>query len=316
MANFWTNDEIDFIKNNYKKLTDDEIGNILNRSASSVKTKRQRLGFDKDKTHRKYDFNDVINEFAKTNYILVSNEDDYINSATNSIKYICPKHLDKGVMTISLGHLQYGRGCYFCGLEKTGLAHKINDTLNDEQCNKLCNSKGFNYYGTIRKNGLIYIKYICPNHKDIGIQYMRKGNMKRDNIISCPYCLDKKKYKYSKGEKKIKKVLDEMNIINIGQYKFQACKDIKELPFDFYLPEDKKAIEYDGQHHFKPVRFNGITEEQAIINHETTIKHDIIKDQFCLENNIELLRIPYYEYNNIENLIKTFLGKENNIIVK
>ena len=291
-------------------MTDAEIGIQLDRSESSVKCKRQKLGFEKDKPHRKYTFNDVIEEFKKADYILVSTEKDYVDAATNSLKYICLKHKDKGIQTISLGHLQSGRGCYFCGLERLGEAHKLDDQINDSQCREICNNKGFEYKGFEKIDGNIYIKYICPNHEEVGIQYMRKGNMKRNNIIGCPYCIDTKKYKFSKGEEKINEILTDMNIVSIRQYTFNDCRDINMLPFDFYLPKENKIIEFDGQHHFKPVTFNGISQEEAIVNHNNTVKHDEIKNQYCKDNNIDLLRIPYYEYNDIENKIKLFLRKE------
>ena len=315
MAKYWEDNEIEFIKNNYKNMTDAEIGQALNRSASSIKTKRQRLKYEKDQAHKKYDFTDVIKEFKKTDYILISEETDYIDSATNSLKYICPKHRDKGIQTISLGHLQSGRGCFYCGHENTGKSHRIIDTKLDSDCEELCKRKSFIYKGFERKNKRIYINYICPNHKIIGIQSMTKGNMNRENIIGCPHCLDNKKYKFSKGEKKIAEILNSINIQNIRQFTFDNCRDINLLPFDFYLPIENKCIEFDGRHHFEPVTFNGISKEEAIINHKNTIKHDKIKNEFCKNNNIELLRIPYYEYNLIENKILTFLRKENNIIV-
>jgi hypothetical protein len=156
---------------------------------------------------------------------------------------------------------------------------------------------------------------VCPKHKIIGTQSMTKGNMNRENITGCPYCVENKKYKFSKGEKKIEEVLNNIGIINIRQFTFDDCKDINLLPFDFYLPIENKCIEFDGQHHFKPITFNGISKNEAIINHQKTIEHDEIKNTFCKNNNIELLRIPYYEYNNIESKLLTFLGKENNIII-
>lgn len=291
-------------------MTDSEIAIVLHRSASGIKSKRQEIGLQKDKAHRKYSFNDVIQEFKKTNYILVSTSDDYIDSATNSLKYICPKHQDKGIQTISLGHLQSGRGCYFCGREITEEAHRLSNTTVEEQCLQLCSSKGFIYQGFKRKNKKIFIKYICPKHQEVGVQYMQKGNMNRDNIIGCPYCFDTKKYKFSKGEKKIENILDRLNIVNIKQYTFDDCRDIKMLPFDFYLPLYNKIIEYDGQHHYYPVQFNGISLEEAIINHKNTIKHDLIKNSYCQNNGIDILRIPYYEYNNIETLVLDFLERK------
>lgn len=310
----WTNEEIDFIKNNYQTMTDLELSKYLpNHPSKSIKYKRQDLGLTKDKAHRKYSFQDVINEFEKTDYILLSDENDYYDAATNSLRYLCPNHLDKGEMTISLGHLQTGRGCWYCGRERTENGHLLSDSILDTVCNKTCNKKGLIYKGWHRDEGLIYIDYICPKHKTVGIQSMRKGNMERDFIIGCPYCVEIKNIRFSKGVKEIEKYLKEKCIQYIQEFTFNDCRDINLLPFDFYLPKYNKCIEYDGEHHFRPVTFNGISKEEAQKNHEMTVKHDFIKNQYCENNNISLLRIPYYEFKDIKNILDIFLLNERKI---
>lgn len=309
MRNKWTQEELTFIKDNYLQLSDKQISELLGtHSETSVATKRKSLHYIK--SNRKYTFKDVVEEFSKTDYILLSNENDYIDSATNSLKYLCPRHLEKGKQTISLGHLKNGRGCYYCGRVITEKAHMINIEENIEECKKICRDKGFIYIDTYKKDGLIYIKYICPKHLEAGVQSMRKGNMNRYNIQGCPYCFDTKKFIFSKGEKMIEKILQSFNIKYLPQYTFLDCKDKNMLPFDFYLPDLNKCIEYDGQHHYYPVTFNGISKKEAEINHALTIKHDKIKNKYCKNNNIELLRIPYYNFKNIEVIIRDFLEIE------
>lgn len=281
-------------------MSDKEISEyIKTHSESSVATKRKRLGLTR--SNRKYTFDDVIFEFSKhQEYECLAKQSDYIDSATNSLPYICKKHKNKGVQLISLGHLQGGRGCFYCGRERTEKSRMVDPLINDMECKTLCKSKGFIYKGWHYENGLIYIDYICPDHYLIGIQKMKKGNMSRKNIIGCPYCFDKKKFKFSKGEFAIKKYLDNKNIDYICQYTFNDCRDINLLPFDFYLPKLNIIIEFDGQHHFHPVQFNGISTEEALINHNSTLKHDKIKDSYCLKNNIDIIRIPYFEKKNID----------------
>lgn len=303
----WTQDELDYIYDNYKTMSDKELSEYLGtHSENSVATKRKQMNLQRSK--RKYNFNDVINEFAKTDYILLSDETEYFDSATNSLRYLCPRHLDKGEMTISLGHLQSGRGCYYCGRKITENAHRISDDINRKECRAICEKRGFKYIGTSREDGLIYILYICPKHESAGIQKMRKGNMNRDNIVGCPYCFDTKKFVFSKGEKSIESTLNKFEIDYLPQYTFDDCRDKNMLPFDYYLPHMNKCIEFDGQHHYFPVNFNGISDEEALENYKTVIKHDKIKDDYCKENNIDLLRIPYYEFKNIETLVKDFVA--------
>lgn len=303
----WSQEELEFIKNNYKNMSDLEISEHFGtHTESSVACKRKKMNLLRPK--RKYTFQDVINEFAKTNYILLSSENEYVDSATNSLRYLCPKHLDKGEMTISLGHLQSGRGCYYCGREITEAAHRVDEIINESECKEMCNKRGFEYIGWFRENGLLYIKYICPKHREAGIQMMRKGNMNRNNIVGCPYCFDTKKFIFSKGEKAIENILNQLNIIYIPQYTFNECRDKNMLPFDYYLPHLNKCIEYDGQHHYFPVNFNGITDELAEENYKNTLKHDNIKNEYCKTNHIPLLRIPYYDFSNIDILVKNFVA--------
>ena len=307
MRNKWTQDELDFIKYNYMRLSDKEIAEHFGtHPEASVITKRKKMHLIR--SNRKYTFQDVVDEFSKTDYILLSTEEDYIDSATNSLKYMCPRHMDKGELTISLGHLQSGRGCYYCGRNISEKAHLIDDEINNLECKELCETKGFIYIGTYKKDGYIYIQYICPKHPEADIQSMRKGNMNRENIQGCPYCFDTKKFVFSKGEKSIEKVLQDLDITYLPQYTFTDCRDINMLPFDFYLPDLNKCIEYDGQHHYYPVTFNGVSEERAKENHLVTLKHDKIKNEYCENNNIKLLRIPYYDFKNIEVIVMDFLN--------
>lgn len=307
--NAWTEEELQYIRDHYQEKSDQEIAEHLGtHTTGSVATKRKRMKLNRSK--KKFFFQDVVNEFNKTSYILLSTEEEYKDTATNSLRYICPKHKDKGIQTISLGHLKSGRGCYYCGREITEAAHRVDEDINEKECKALCTSKGFEYQGWFRENGVIMINYICSKHPQIGIQKMRKGNMSREQIQGCPYCFDTKKFKFSKGEKRVEEILNQMKISFIPQYTFEDCKDVCKLPFDYYLPDLKICIEYDGQHHFYPVTFNGISQEAAQKSHESTKKHDKIKDQYCADNNIRILQIPYYDFKNIEVIIRDFLDNK------
>ena len=88
------------------------------------------------------------------------------------------------------------------------------------------------------------------------------------------------------------------------QKKFEGCEYIKSLQFDFYLPEYNLCIEYDGKQHFQPIKFFG-----GIKSFKELIIKDEIKNRFCQENNISLLRISYRD-NIIETLEKN-INKEN-----
>ena len=109
----------------------------------------------------------------------------------------------------------------------------------------------------------------------------------------------------SLGEDKIEGLLNSKDIEFNTEHKEEKCRDKGMLPFDFAIKRNSQIvgfIEYDGIHHFEPVEFFG--GEKHLLY---TQRHDQIKDDYCNENNIPLLRIPYTEFNSIENKIDLFL---------
>jgi len=147
----------------------------------------------------------------------------------------------------------------------------------------------------------------CPEgkHED----YPRIINVANNGNFRCPECNE------YKGEKEIDNILIKFNIPHDSQYKFSDLKGVGNglLKFDFPVFWDKEQmklkilIEYDGIQHFRPVRFGGISKERAIKNYKQQVKNDMIKNLYCAENNIQLIRIPYWEYDNIEKYLRYYL---------
>lgn len=138
-----------------------------------------------------------------------------------------------------------------------------------------------------------YYKYNFNNFKNIHSKIEIK--CKKEHIFyqkisnhlqgkGCPIC------KESNGERKIALFLENNNIEFIRQKKFNDCFFKEKLSFDFYLPNIDIAIEYDGIQHFKPVKiFGGEKEFQ-----KNKIR-DKIKNEYCIKNNIHLIRISYLD---------------------
>jgi hypothetical protein len=103
------------------------------------------------------------------------------------------------------------------------------------------------------------------------------------------------------------KLIIEGDINYKKEYTFNSCKDHKPLPFDFYLTKYDCLIEIDGEQHFEVVRFGGISEDKAQKNFENQKYRDKIKNDFCKDNNIPLLRIPYWEFQS-DNYKQIFLN--------
>lgn len=160
-----------------------------------------------------------------------------------------------------------------------------------------------------KKSNKIYIKQVSKVHNNFYDYSKTIYITARDTvIITCPEHGDFsqiardhlnghgcKKCKKSLGELKIMKWLENRNIIYEDEKKFKKCRDKRELPFDFYLPSYNVCIEYNGKQHFEPIDYFGGNK-----TFESIKARDLIKDKYCLNNSIKLIRIPYWEFNNIE----------------
>lgn len=105
----------------------------------------------------------------------------------------------------------------------------------------------------------------------------------------------------------IDKLLTHKNIEHKSEYTIYL--DNTYYRFDFYLPQYNLFIEYDGEQHYKPVRYYNQNDEQMELSFKITQEHDRIKNSYCEENNINLLRIPYWEKENIETIIDNHLQR-------
>ena len=124
-----------------------------------------------------------------------------------------------------------------------------------------------------------------------------------------PYC------KESRGELRIETYLEKVGSSFIKEKRFSKCRYKHPLPFDFYLPKENIAIEYDGEGHYMPVPFH-MSKEKANINEVKLENHlqsiqfrDQIKTDFCLQNGIKLIRIPYWNFDNIEQILDKHLNR-------
>jgi hypothetical protein len=117
----------------------------------------------------------------------------------------------------------------------------------------------------------------------------------------------------SSGERLVRLFLEKHNVKYKQYHRIKKCFSVLRgkcytLPFDFYLPKTNVLIEYDGEQHYKPVSIWGGEEgfkRQKML--------DGIKDDFCRNNNIKLVRIPYTVKNEkklIEYLTSDILGTE------
>lgn len=107
----------------------------------------------------------------------------------------------------------------------------------------------------------------------------------------CPTCAAKSGE--SKAAQLLKRLLEQVKISFIEEKTFDEMKNALTqgaLRFDLYLPELNLAIEIDGEQHSIPVsRFGG---EKAF---RETQWRDFQKNKFCVNNEIDLIRINLYD---------------------
>lgn len=130
-----------------------------------------------------------------------------------------------------------------------------------------------------------HCKCDCGNEVDVLLTNLQSGN-----TTSCG-CIN------SKGQMKIGLLLKENNIPFEKQKTFEnfRYKDSNELVrFDFYV-NNEYLLEYDGIQHFQ-YSGSGWDNEQTF---RKTTERDEIRNNWCREHCIPLIRIPYTQYENL-----------------
>lgn len=173
------------------------------------------------------------------------------------------------------------------------------EDLTNKKFGKLTASK------SIEKNNRIYWECQCECG---GTTIVKASHLKGGKIQSCG-CLK------SIGEEKISQILSENNISFIKQYNNLNCvfPSSQHLAiFDFYIPYNNSfyLIEYDGIQHYIARIDGGWNNQENLLK---TKKRDEYKNQWCKENNIPLIRIPYTHLKDL--CLKDLLLETSNFII-
>lgn len=140
---------------------------------------------------------------------------------------------------------------------------------------------------------------ICPFHGEFEQQ-----SSVHLNGSGCQKC------RLPKGEQKIQKALKEFDVQFEQQYSFPDCRYINPLPFDFLIRigENQFLIEFNGEQHYRPVKFGGVADNNADDTFEVVKMRDVIKIEYANKNRIPLLIIKQDETHRISDIIKEFLN--------
>jgi very-short-patch-repair endonuclease len=157
--------------------------------------------------------------------------------------------------------------------------------------NKGCKTKVLKFLNNESlQNSKVLCKCECGNIYDVKL-----SSLIYNNAYRCRSCSKNE----SSLEKKVDSFLVSNNILFEKQKRFNDCKDKNTLPFDFYIPSMNICIEVDGKQHYTVINFSN-NFEISKLQFEKIKKHDIIKNEYCKQKNIKLVRISYLEIQNDE----------------
>ena len=233
--------------------------------------------------------------FNDYDYSLITEEwwqENYKSRQKTKIPVICKNH---GVFyQVVEAHLN-NHGCPTCARERQKRPIKWNKEKIIEEFNKIHKNQ-YEYLFDEYKNTMQIIDIKCKKCRKIFKQKIRQH-------LDGHGCLCNK----SNGENLIEEILKENNINYSKNYYFKYKN--QTLTFDFFIPKYRIAIEYDGIQHYKPVDFAGKGQKWARELFINTKKRDFLKNKYCFEENIKLIRIPFTlkEKSVIKNYLSKFL---------
>lgn len=119
------------------------------------------------------------------------------------------------------------------------------------------------------------------------------GNLTNQaNTTGCPMCAG------SNSENKLINIIKSIGLQYEPQKTFEDCRNINKLPFDVYLIDFHVLIEFDGEGHYYPIPRS--KDDDGVENFKKTQINDDIKNKYCKKNKIPLIRIPYWERDDME----------------
>ena len=249
----------------YWKCECQKCGNIL--SARTDNLKRLPKGCP----NCRYNNNYIGKKFGRLTVIDKGHTDK-----NGHIYWICQCECGS-IKEVSGTHLKEGK-TQSCGCLHSEIISTLNFIdLTGQKFGKLTVIKRANNIGT-------KAAWVCQC--DCGNTTIVQGcNLRNGHTTSCG-CIN------SKGELLIRQLLMKLNYKFFTEYKFS---DLPNRRFDFYLPEFNICIEYDGKQHFNFVGTWHETKEEF----ERATQRDKEKTEYCIKNDIKLIRIPYYDYDKL-----------------
>lgn len=200
-----------------------------------------------------------------------------------------------GNFKMTPNHHKQGHGCKKCAIIRCANSHRYTFEQTLEMFNEI-DFNGMYDFCLVKNDYINNLSVIKIKHKKCGTIFSTTANRFK-NGHGCPTC------KSSKGERKILIFLEyvclEQSINFFPQKTFDGCEYKQLLKFDVYIVNgfilnkhdgysNKWAVEYDGRQHIEIVEHWGSLEDFII-----RAKCDAIKNKYCEDNSISLIRIPH-----------------------
>lgn len=216
----------------------------------------------------------------------------YINCRT-PITINCKLHGEFEVLPKNVADIK----CRICAME-THSGYRYSLTCEEYKIVASTLHKNKYDYSLLNDMKLEKIPIICPIH---GIFMMRKGaHISKTQLYGCQKC----GRSYSKGEEIIENWCIENKINYISQKKFPGLKNKNTIFYDFYLPDHNILLEFDGSHHFKPIKYGrSQTIEEQHKKFESIKDSDGKKLTYAMDNRINMIRIMYTRINDLKHIL-------------
>lgn len=230
-----------------------------------------------------------------TEYILTS---EYENAKT----HVTVKHCKCGMeYKVRPDNFNSGKRCPYC-YQKSKKGSKINRIPNDFLNNIKGQYKLKSQFKGVRKP--IFLEHlVCGTIFQTLPRHFNSSDI--DSVYGkCPTCYGR----FTSGEYKIMQYLSSNSLLFATQHSFADCFYKKKLKFDFVVYDSGYnifcLIEFQGEQHYNYSEFFYKNMEKY---KESQLK-DRIKREYCKNNNIRLLEIPYWDIDNIKTILDDYLS--------
>lgn len=166
----------------------------------------------------------------------------------------------------------------------------------------LCAIRGLELVSTDYTNARSPIEVRCPCGSTFVTTWDSIHTMGKTRCDACTG-------RMSSGERAVESWLQQHRIEYVRQKQFPRCGGaVRAYRFDFYIPEIRTCIEFDGQQHFQEVDFSGKSSPEDLRKalFDTQCR-DLLKDMYCEEHGLNLIRIRYDEIDQVSDILDSRL---------